>query len=222
MAKFMTPGEVREYITGGITYHLRAPSVADRVAYEREAVASGARYWNEIERIAVMRKGVLEIMPEDDADRRSILEMIDGAVLDLYTASESLASGRDDPEMLELWVAALSRLQAIGDEVQRGYPEYARVVADNAVYRSLRGISAAKLFLMEWDGIGEPLVRGRNCVLQECLDMIPYDHFAGIGLFVDNMMRPTEAEVKNSESRQPGERAAKPLEGQKTPRRKAR
>lgn len=217
MAKFITPGEVRSYTVGNITYHLRAPSVADRIAYEREAAASGARNWNEIERIAILREGVLAILPEDDSERAQLLEIIDGAVADLYAASGELSRGSDDPEVIRQWVDALDRVSVIGEEVQRGYPRYAGVIADNAVYRSLRGIAAAKLFLTEWEGIDGDIVRAKNRLSDESIARIPYEHFAGIGVFLDNMMRPTEAEVKNSESRQPGSDAATHSESQETP-----
>ena len=94
------------------------------------------------------------------------------------------------------------------------------MLADNEVAPLLRGIEAARLFLVGWENLPGEVKRGLRGADDATLARVPRDAFPGIAAFVEGLLRPTETEAGNSGSPSGGASAAPRSPAAKTRRRK--
>lgn len=194
-----------------IAYLLRPPGLYDQAALERATIARGGRQHHVIEKLQVLRAGVLEVMDEaSEADRQFFASKIDAYIEALVAVGEQAMSGTLDTtteegraeslEAAKQLAAFEEALQPITAIVHDRYDRYAQMVADDTVYPIIRGIEAARMFLVGWENLKVPFVRTERGVPDSALARIPRHHIPQIGREVDRLMRPTEDEAKNSDS----------------------
>lgn len=209
----------------------KVPTVVDGPLYERAVIAAGGKRWSLTQRIHALADGVNAILEGEEhaAERLPIVAELQALELQ---AAEVIAQARTvqglDDEQRVSWLVRLSeiessaRLAEIEAVVAPRYPRYNALLADNQVYSMIRGIAAAKLFLVGWEGIKAPVERTLEGVSESTLAHIPRRRFAEIGAFVDGMLAPTEDEAGNSESPSPGLSAATTSTAASKPPRTAR
>lgn len=202
---FTPPDQLRLPEAERVTYRLRVPTVYERVAWRRAIAKAGGRRHGAFAVLAALRRGAERLT--DGAPRDFILAAIDehrGRV-------EALAAvaGGDDPEAAEVAFRAMiegeAALAAVSALVVQGDDAYAQIQADNAVYREIAGIEAARLFLEGWEGpLPGAFARGRSGVTDASLACIPEKHLAPIGDRLAELLQPSETESGNSASPSPG------------------
>ena len=198
-----------------VVYLLKAPTVWDRIKLDEEVAKRGGRRVAELDVYRTLRAGIERIYGETDSSvRAATLEQIDELIA-ARTAfvRKLLGDGYDfeteagrqafdaDQSAHQARAAALAPVEEI---VLAAYPRYARMAADFATYPLYRGYAAARLLLVGWENGPAEFSRGPLGVADELLELIPEHHAAAIGAEADRLLRPTEAERKNSASPSPG------------------
>ncbi len=243
MARLMRPGEVVDLVPADqeglpegerITYHLRVPTLYERIAYRRAVAEKGGHEHKPLDLLRCLRRGVAELMEESENTeaREFILAAIDeqeAGLLGFYRRVRDREFDLATDEGLQAFVEAAkatertgARLAEIASQVQRGYPPYGAMMGDLEVYAEIAGIEGARLFLEGWQGLGPDFRRARLGVPDELLEAIPPPHFAVIAAKVADLMRPSEAAEKNLDSPSPTSDSGATSTAERTPRRKAR
>jgi hypothetical protein len=185
------------------TYVFRVPLVLDRVRFEREIIAAGGRRVGIFDTLAELRNATTSLLEEDDPDRATMLAEIDAFRDRIIAAAEAVQATRGDDRdaALRAWSATLEdqRMNDLTIELRKHWPRLRDIEADALVFPALRGMVAARLFLVDWRGFAGKLRRDARGVKDESLVEIPEGHLAGIGAFVETLFGPTEAERKNFE-----------------------
>lgn len=219
--KLLKPGEPVEVACGDVRYMLAAPTVYDKIQFRRACARAGARQHDPAAMLAELRQGVQALMAESEEARRAeILALIDeqaARVAAFQAAVRELAAGvplaeapPDDPRLVAFrdmrrGEAELREIEAV---VREGWPPFAVMQADNAVFDDIAALEAARLALRGWEGLAAPFRRSRTGVPDEVLLAIPPAHLAAIGTRFMELLQPSEAERKNSDSPSPSSSAA--------------
>ena len=213
-------------------YHLRVPTVYDRVAYRRALGEKQARLHGPVDLLRCLRRGVEAVMAESmQEDRDFLLQAIDEQIAraEAYNAAGGAKAFDLDEEdgraafqqvLMEMTEGG-EALRQVEGLVARGFPPYASMLGDNAVYWSLAGIEAARVFVDRCNGI-EGFSRTRLGVSDAFLSRIPEGHLVAIGLKVSELMRPSEADAKNSVSPSGSRSGTATSKAARTRRRKTR
>ncbi len=221
----LTPAsEAAKPETERITYHLRAPTLYDRIKLLSAVETHGGRHHSPLALVAALKREVAAVMEASPAKRRGrVLGLIDAhrerlegfyarlrdGVLDL-TGTEGQAAFM---EALGEAEAGADTLAAIEHQARQLGGNYAVLTAENAVYAQVFGIEAARLFLTGWDNLGTIFARDESGVAETALMAVPAEHFIEIGAKVRALLAPTEAEVKNSDGPQSGGCGPAPSKG---------
>lgn len=186
-----------------ITYHLRVPSVADRVAFRRAMGEQQARLHSPLDLLRLLRRGAAEIMANSPAESR---EFILGAIDQQIARAEALdaAGGVEGFDltseegrtafgatMLDLAKGA-EALAEIEKLVSRSYAPYASALGDNAVFWTLSGIEVARIFMVGSDGI-EGFSRSALGASEAFLSSMPEAHFTGLAVKAIELLAPAQA-----------------------------
>lgn len=186
------------------TYVFRVPLVLDRVRFEREIVAAGGRRVGVFDTLAELRSATVALLEEDDPDRATMLAEIEAYRSRIVAAAEAVQATRGDERAAALreWSETLSdrRMNDLTIELRKHWPRLRDIEADAMVFPAIRGMVAARLFLVDWRGFDAKLRRDARGVKDESLALIPEAHIVAIGNFVETLFGPTETERKNSAS----------------------
>lgn len=188
---------------GGPTYRLRVPRVIDRASYQRAILGAGGQFWPNLELVRLCRDELAQVLAgEAQAEAlASGLGLLDAYAGRLEAAITAWRQERNPATEAE-FEAALPFPPAMAElmnELARCSPRVARAAAGNAVYPLLRGIEAARLFLMGWDR-AEPFRRDVDGATEATLALIPDGDFIALGQHVDGLLEPGEARLGNSAS----------------------
>lgn len=189
---------------GARVYRLRVPLVADRPAFRHALLEAGGRQWSIANLLGRLADAAARLMPEGDERAAALADL--EAMRDALAAAGELVRGGASvmaDEVQEAWrkgtavtpaVAALERLAQAQD------PGYAAALADNAVYAELRGIVAARMFVVGWEGLDEEPGFGAGGLAEPSLALIPLGDLLAIGQRVEELLSPPEGMRKNSAS----------------------
>jgi hypothetical protein len=99
----------------------------------------------------------------------------------------------------QAWSAALTdpEIAALEEVVTRHVAAYREKLADNDMADELRGLAAARLFVVGWEGIATPARRGLDGLDEASLAAIPRSHLRAIGETVMAAGRVPEGAEKN-------------------------
>ncbi len=199
-----------------VVYLLKVPRLYDGAALDRAVAARGGRNHGALARLRSLRAGVKALLADDDeaVARDNLVARIDAYADELRAFGRALLAGEYDaageteestgPAKLAAALAAQAEHEAalaeVAELVREGYPLFARMVADEAVYPDILGIEAARLLLVGWENGPGEFRRGRAGVPDEVLEAIPPYHLVAIGAEVERLRRPSEAQRKNSAS----------------------
>jgi hypothetical protein len=196
--------------SGGVTYLIRVPTVADLVALDRAWRVLGGRRWTLWQMIDALAAAVRAVLADEtDADRVRHLELLAvhrETLVALAEEGRSIDPHDDTPagkaalaDWSTRWMEALSNpdVAALEEVLTVHVPAYREKLADNAIADELRGLAAARLFIVGWEGIAVAPKRSIDGLDETSLQMIPRYHLAGIGRFVDGAGRVPEGAEKN-------------------------
>lgn len=208
-------GEPVRFDYDGIAYALAVPSVLGAVQWRRAIAARGGRKIGMLGLVLALRQAVARTLMADAeaADRDAVLAQVDAQVERVRGMLDAARAVATDPDA---FVAAQQAVAAGEDEAMRGLhrsallldADYAAVVGDEEVFWDIAGIEAARMFLVDWARDDthpawasmppvQDLARERGQLSETSLASIPPHHFAALGVQLDTMTRPAEAERKN-------------------------
>jgi len=200
-----------------VTYLLRVPTPADRPRFRHALVAEGARTHTEFELLAGLEAGIREVFAGDElaALRERALGLVEAQRAKMLAWLEARETGEisrfnDPDEFLRAYFAAFTPAPELVDvqrDVADGSARFARLLADRAVFRELRGLLAAQMFLVGWEGLPDPVnggpavfTRGAAGVPLHALACIPSADVESIGDEIDRLLEPGDAQRGNSRS----------------------
>lgn len=200
-----------------IKYHLKIPTTIDRIQYQREVTRAGGRNWNHIQMLETLEEGVRTILsePEDQEQREEFVNAIReykdliAEVLDEFRQEHSeIDAGDEDNEdhmahfnELAKKMAPPLLIRQIESVILDQYQPYADRMADREVYPEFRGMVAAKMFLVGWEGIEAKFKRTKTGVPDDTLQHISRVHMLQIGGHMQQLLEPGIARLKNFQSR---------------------
>lgn len=192
-------------------YRFRRPTVAEKnFAFKRAVRAAGGVWHGEFDLLACLARGVKALLKEPafqaphlaaiDHYRRvlaaalarreaaraaaeTVLPPKEEGELTEAEREAAAAKAAEDAAEAEALAEATAAVQAIGDEVRRGYPRFAAMEADREAFFTIRGMAAAEMF-----GIGLDAAA------------VPPEHFEAIGVWCQALFAPGEPQRKNSNS----------------------
>jgi hypothetical protein len=185
------PGQDEVADDARVRFHIRPPSVYDRARHHRATARLGATLPANAVLFARAREALAEIFGPDDPDRLA-LEAAIGRLDD----GDPLPADRDDYDRLE-------------QQLIRHDDGYAGLVADRAFWLEVAPLEAVRLFVTGWDNLSPPYRAGPEGVHADVLAELAREHpdrVALAGFHILSLMRPSEAEAKNSASPSGGDR----------------
>ncbi len=187
----------------GPTYHLRVPTVADRIKYGHALRARKAKFHGNLVLMDIARNGLRALLPGDEnaEAREAGIALVDAYSANLREAIDARQQVKSD-ETDQAFTDALQipdDLASLLEEIADRYDPLRNAVADNAVYFSWAGLEAATMFLAGWDGLGA-FKRGLSGLTEATLAQIPASDLEMIGVKIEQLMQPGEARTKNSVS----------------------
>lgn len=195
---------------GKIIYHLRVPTVDDRIQLKAGLTRLGARQHGRLailNRLYELVEAVMSDSPPDVRDERltEIKRRIE-AWEEFSTEGGAATYDLDNPEQRAEWGRAYGRMVAddmdiadIERMVAAKSKGFAQMLADDEIYFDKLGYEVARLFMEDCDGIPE-FNRRPFGASDDWLARIPQSHFSDIGLRYWKLIQPSPAEAKNSES----------------------
>ena len=191
---------------GGPTYLLRPPTVADRNRYQENLGAEGAKFHPQLSLMDLARAAVLRFTPNksDASARAEAMAIIDRYCDRLRTAIAERQADETEATDKE-FTEAVPFPDDLEDLIEVLRPDHAlrRALGQNAGYWNKAGTEAARLLLIGWEGLGT-FKRGLGGLPEETLNQIDPNDLAMIGVRVEQLMRPDEARLKNSNSASSG------------------
>ena len=211
--EFVPPGQ--DLLPEPKVYVFRVPSLLDKARFEREIVASGGRRVGIFDTLGEIENAVRALLTEDDPDRATALVEIDAYRARLIAAAEAVQVAKGDADReaaLTGWSDVLRdpRMNELTIDLRAHWRPLREIEADALVYPAIRGITAARLFLVGWRGFDARLRRDARGVHDESLALIPAPHVLAIAGFADSLFAPTETERGNSVSPPGGGSAQEP------------
>ncbi|WP_142847231.1 hypothetical protein [Telmatospirillum sp. J64-1] len=219
MAKYLDPKQPVSLVPMGEeakpeqerrTYLLRVPGLSDRAALQRAVRLAGGRQHPPLAMLAALRRGMEEIYgdPRDESEaaaKSNLLALIDADEEALRVVWETAKDQSEDGRAAFVEaLAALSRAEAellpLSNMIEQAYRPYAEMRADNEAYNGIYSIEAARLLLDGWENGPAEFRRGRTGVPDDLLARIPEMHLLQIGAKVQEMLRVSDTEAKNSVS----------------------
>jgi hypothetical protein len=199
-----------------IAYLVRPPTVSDIATWDREWRAAGGRTWTVWQLIDALADAVRMALPDpEDPDRvRHLADIAEHRDTLAALAMTLPQLDRSDESAVADWHRRWSErsadpaIEELSETLRRHVPIYAGKLADNDVAGYLRGVVAARLFLVDWEGLPGHPRRGLSGLDEASVQMIPRQHLEAIGGFVERLSRPSETEEKNSASPPGGASAA--------------
>lgn len=204
---FLIPEEDR------VQYQLKAPSHWDEINLEKAKTARGARRHGTLGQIRILRAGVEAAAKAglfDEAMCADFLEQVDGvyaAHLAFVKDSAAGAYPATTPEEFAVLQAAwavqsklLAELDDLTDVIRPGYAPLGKALADDAVYAKIVGMESARIFVIGWRNRPGDVARDATGLRADLVDTIPMAHIVEIGQRVEELLKPTETEAKNSDS----------------------
>lgn len=179
---------------------VRVPTVADRARYRREVRSAGGRQWRVGELWRALRDGVAALAEHGDVAEE--LAHVDDCLARLAELGATLTGDVDEAAKraaVDAVMALLAdpRMAEIEQAVLPAYPRLRAMIADNETWGEVRGMVAARLLVVGWEGLpGEPR-RGPQGLAEDSLAAIPEAWLAPLGEFVEKLLAPTEAEAGN-------------------------
>ena len=212
-----------------VSYLFRTPRQREKIRFRHAVAAEGGRRHGVLDLLACLRRGIevlTEPVADDDRDpdllaqqRQAALALVDAhreGLVSFYAQVSERAfdletedGRRDFDEALRGIAASDGALADLAWLVQTCYRPYARMMADTTAYADIAGMAAADLFMTGWrnkrDAAGQELRfrRGAEGLDDATLGQIPEAHFREIAAFIETLLAPSEAQVKNSGSPRP-------------------
>jgi len=190
-------------------YLFKTPEVYERHKFRRAVAAAGGRRHGPGALLNALSAGVREIMADSPAEARdAVLRKIEEHRA-LMVAQGALAStvDIDDEAQSKMFVEKARAIETSGQElfviecqVTAAYPRFAQMQADEEVYWGIAGAEGARLFLTAWEGFDEPLQRADGVLTSASLAAIPEEDLSAIGLKIDQLIRLSGRQRKNSSS----------------------
>ena len=188
---------------GGPTFLLRPPTVADRIKYQHALRAQGAQFHPNLVLMELARKALDRLLPAADNPETHAESL---AQINDYCDTLKTAIAERQAERTEVTDKAFADAIAFPDNLtiliealHRGDLALGTALADNAVYWSWAGDTAARLFLVGWEGLGK-FKRGLSGPTEASMRQIDPNDLAMIGIHVEQLMRPDEDRIKNLDS----------------------
>lgn len=188
----------------GPTFHLRVPTVADRVKAKRALAAEGGRQWSYTQRANALADAIETLLPDEaDAAHR---ELLAGAVR-AYRDGIEAAAATYRADRSEKSLTALGEAIVAGDLVRgaealvlaAGRTRYSEMLADLEVFAEIRGIVYAQMFVEGWEGeTMPPFARSARGVAEDALAQVESRHLTAVGAEVATMLEPDAVRLKNS------------------------
>jgi hypothetical protein len=171
-------------LPGAPVYLVKVASLIERAQWRRDVAALGARYPGNDEIYRALRQAVAAAGPGNEA---ALLE-----ALDRLEAAGAVAE--DDPDL------ALANRAA--DVLRPVCPPLAELFAQRAFWAEVAPLQAARRFLRGWsvDGAERELPQSLGLIREDALARLPPGHADAVGWKAISLMRPTEAQEKNSAS----------------------
>ena len=187
-----------------IAYHVLPPSVYSAPKLNRAVRSQGARHVTTADVLDALEEGIRALLPAEEQAAVRAERLATVADYRAWTQHES-AEERVRAELdRDHEVHELFRI------VARHYPKLSELAADRDWYWDVLGIEAARLQVCGWENLpgddGTPAVCERvlEALTEESLAAIPTRHLQPIGMYVLQVLTPSEREAKNSESPPPG------------------
>ena len=178
-------------------YWLKRPVLHERANWRRAVAACGGKFNGTQALLDLLADGVRHVM---DGHPVEIVDAVIAKVERQREAVKAWAEKSDDKDLAKAVASGVRDLVTIESEVIARFAPYATAVGDDAAYWAIAGIEAARAFLVKWEGIDFELKRTRAGVDDSCLEQIPENDFAFIGMFADRLSRLRDAERKKSNS----------------------
>jgi hypothetical protein len=194
-----TPDSVKSLPSPPV-YLLQIPTRALRHIYDRELIAAGVTHYH----VTALYARAREVVAKLDIDNRDDIL----ALISRLTARALVTDGdgADDDAQVEADQQAndLADWRGIDMMVRDVDPQLRRMVAANRFYMNMAPIIAARVFVAGWENRAAAFKRGPDDLMDEALtESIGDDELNELWLEIMTLMRPKDADVKNSESRPP-------------------
>jgi hypothetical protein len=200
-----------------VTYLLQVPTAPDRPLYRRARVVAGARTYTEFEIVAGLADAVREVNAGDELadERERALELVEAqrqkmAAWVMARNAGDVSRFNDPDGFMRSYFEAFTpspEVLALQRAVVDGSARYASMLGDRLVFREMRGLVAARLFLVGWEGLRDPVAggpavfgRGVAGVPVEVLSLIPTADLEAIGDEIDRLLEPGDSLRGNSRS----------------------
>jgi len=199
---------------GAPVYIIEPPTVFTRSEWNRALLNIGARQVSSTDLLVVLRRGIREIVAEDQRDE--ILAFVadfenssQGLDEQIKTAQHLIEEHGEDSEIgleaargltaaLERHEDLNGRMEDLEGQMRVNYPPYARKLGDQTFWLENAPIIGAQLFLKGGENTVVEVRRERGVVPKEILNALPRSHVREIGWHAVRLMFPNQDDAKNS------------------------
>jgi len=188
-----------------VVYLLKVPTVWDRISFESQLAARGARQYSLAALIARAR-GIYAGM--ESGGPAEVVAMLDDFAAFLREMAATIR--KHDASTEEGQNAILDQSRRLGefdatlapffDAVAEIDPVYARMRADNVAYPMIAAAVAAKKFILGWENLPVEFRRGSDGLPDDLLGRIPEGDMLQVSARLKDLLRPSETSLKNSVS----------------------
>lgn len=227
---------------GAVVYLIQAPTLQARAEWRRELSDRGARHVSRDSLMATLRRGIKEVVAEDqrdellafcdeyDAAEREVAEA-SAVARDLLAAMRPLEDYDEDEdnaayhaESEEIAAPAIDainrqaeligRMEDLEGQMRRMYPPYSRKIGEQVYWLETAPLTAAQMFLIGAENSKIKITRERGLVPMDVVSSLPDGHAVEIGWRVVGLMNLIGHDLKNSDG--PSSSASKPKRSART------
>lgn len=200
-------------VEGAPVYIIEPPTVFTRSEWNRALLNIGARQVSTDDLLAVLRRGIREVVDEDQRDElltfvqefesssQGIDEQVAEARQTIAEHGEDSGIGKEALKSLTTAMAIhadlIGRMDDLEGQMRQLFPPYARKLGEQSFWMENAPLVAAQLFLKRAENIDVEIVRERGKVTAATMDALPVSHLREIGWYAIRLMFPTQADAKN-------------------------
>jgi len=214
-------------IKGAPVYIIEPPTVFTRSEWNRALMNIGARQVTSVDLLAVLRRGIREVVDEDQREElltfvqefedssQGLDEQVTSArqIIDEHGEDSDLGkeATRALVEAIDRHSDLVGRMDDLEGQMRTMYPPYARKLGDQTFWMENAPIIAAQLYLKAGENTDVEITRERGRVPNEIIDALPRNHIREIGWHAVRLMFPNEDDAKNSARPSSSASSRKPL-----------
>ncbi|HIC81842.1 MAG TPA: hypothetical protein EYP07_12925 [Kiloniellaceae bacterium] len=207
MAKILNPNDTLRFSPSSqdevaeaerLTFLLRVPTLYTRAKLEKAIRSQGGREVTVWDWLRTAERGLKEIAEVANDD-----EAMSEYIAAIQARRTALLAADNAEEMVEIMLTRDEDIEAAAELLRSYYPPLNELEANQSFYATCVGIEAARLLLVGWENGPAKFRSGKAGVPESVLEQASEADLVELGKFIQEQLRPTPAEAKNSDSPSP-------------------